>query len=178
MKKRKGFAVVIVLFFAFAISIVMFALFRHNSNLGTQTKLTIYQMQAYYLAQSCMQLAKLHIYLLPKEIFEFYQNKSENPETDVIDKCCSQLYFPLDMHGNERIKKDYDLFSNNNSDDNFPYEGYFNVQELKYILSDHDLKMTQDSYNIKVEAKVSLGKGKDFKQVLEENFIVSRFTGR
>ena len=51
MKKRKGFAIVVVMFFAFAISIIMFALLRHNSNLSSQTKLTIYQMQAYYLAQ-------------------------------------------------------------------------------------------------------------------------------
>ena len=59
--KRKGIAVVVVIFFAFAISIIMFTMFQSNTNLSNQTKQTIYAMQAYYLAHSCMQFGKLQI---------------------------------------------------------------------------------------------------------------------
>ena len=180
MKKRKGFAIVVVMFFAFAISIIMFALLRHNSNLTSQTKLTIYQMQAYYLAQSGMQLAKLHIYLLPKEIYNYYKNNPESSDNrNALDKCNSALYYPLDMKGTQRVKFKYDLFKNENTDDDiFPYEGNFNVTKLKYLLSDQNMKMTQDSYNIEIQASISMGKGKEKNITLEENFIVSRFAGR
>lgn len=179
MKRRKGFAIVVIIFFAFVLAIIMFTLFRSNTNLSTQTKKTMYQMQAFYLAQSGLQLAKLHIYLLPKEIFNYYGN---NPESDdsrnALSKCESRLYYPLDMYG-ERVNFKYDLYDNQNSkDDDFPYEGNFVVNKLKYLLSDDNMKMTQDSYRIEIEATVKLGKQKEFTDQLQENFIVSRFTGR
>ena len=74
MAKRKGIAIMIVLFFAFAVGIVMFSMFQTNTNLSNQTKKTIYAMQAYYLAHSCMQFGKLQISLLPKEIYDYYGN--------------------------------------------------------------------------------------------------------
>ena len=176
MKNRKGIAVVIVIFFAFAISIIMFTMFQSNSNLTSQTKNTLYQMQAFYLAQSCIQFAKLHIYLLPKEMYDVYEN-DPNSNKNALSTCDSSSCSGFVMTG-DSVKKDYDLFNGNNADGNFPYEGKFGVKKLKYLMSDQNMKMTQDSYHIEVESEISLGKNKNYKETLSEDFIVSRFIGR
>ena len=70
LNKRKGIAVVLVLLFAISIAIIMFTVIKSTTNLGFQTKQTIYEMQAYYLAHSAMQYGKLLISLMPKEIMQ------------------------------------------------------------------------------------------------------------
>ena len=177
MKNRKGLAVVIVIFFAFAIGIIMFAMFNSNTNLTNQTKQTIYQMQAYYLAQSGMQFAKLHIYLLPKEIYNFYGNTTDQNVGNALDKCESRLFQCLSMD-NKNDK--YDLFTNGKSpDEDFPYKGEFKVKNLKYLLSNNNMKMVQDSYQIIVSSKIDHeSKDKKFQDEIEEQFVVSRSTRR
>ena len=176
MKNRKGIAVVIVIFFAFAISIIMFTMFQSNSNLTSQTKRALYQMQAFYLAQSCVQLAKLHIYLLPKEMYDYYEN-TPNSDRNALSKCDS-TNMPAFHMGDNDVTNGYDLFNGNNANGTFPYEGRFKVEKLVYLLSNQNMKMTQDSYHIEVESYIKLGKDKEYTEKVNEDFIVSRFIGR
>lgn len=181
MKKRKGFAIVVVIFFAFAISIFMSTMISSNSSLTNQTKMTIYQMQASYLAQSCLQFAKLHIYLLPKEVYNYYQNNmNDSSKVYALDSVNSGNYLRLDLSNS--VKNDYDLFiSGKCAPEDFPYSGDFKVDKLKYMLSNDNMKMVQDSYHISVTASIwhgNKGKGREFTETIEEDFIVSRFAGR
>ncbi len=179
MKKnnRKGMAVVVVLFFAFAIAIIMFFMLRSNTNLNHQTKQTLYEMQANYLAQSAMQYGKLQIFLLPKEIYDYYSKNTG--ASDCFDKCDSDLLPPLAMSAFYDPKAKYDLFENGKSPDlAFPYGGKFAITKCDYLLSNANMRMVQDSYRLEVEASISHGQKKDKSDTLSEEFIVSRFTGR
>lgn len=177
-KNKKGLAIVVVMAFAFGIAIIMFAMVQSSSNLTAQTKRTIYQMQASYLAQSCIQFAKLHIFLLPKEMYNYY--KDDRSKTDSLENCQASLLPGIGMKNDNDISNDYDLFENDRAPvGKFPFKGDFHVEELKYLLSNDNMKMVQDNYHIKVFADVDLGKGKTFKtDPVEEDFIVSRFSGR
>lgn len=176
-KKRSGMAVMVVLFFAFAIGIIMFFMVRSSSNLGFQTKQTLYEMQAYYLAQSAMQYAKLHITLLPKEIYDYYGNGANTG--NALDKIDSDLLPPMAMTAFYDQTSKYDLYNESTSTDLvFPYAGRFYVENLEYLLSSDDMKMVQDSYRVKVHSEISHGKDKKHNDELEEEFVVSRYTGR
>ena len=174
---RKGIAVVVVIFFAFAIGIIMFAMFQSNTNLSYQTKQTIYAMQAYYLAHSGMQFGKLQISLLPKEIYDFYDNGA-NTGNALMNSESSSL---IDMSMENGKFPGYDLFKPNKApDDKFHYNGAFKISQLDYVLSNDDMKMVQDSYRLTVMAKIQHDdRGeKQFIDTLSEEFIVSRFSGR
>lgn len=174
---KKGMAVVVVLFFAFAIAIIMFFMLQSNSNLTNQTKQTLYEMQANYLAQSAMQYGKLQIYLLPKEIYEYYSSNSG--ASDCFDKCDSDYLPPLAMSAFYDPKSKYDLFENDKAPDlAFPYGGKFAITKCEYILSNANMKMVQDSYRLEVEASIAHGQKKEKSDTLSEDFIVSRYTGR
>jgi hypothetical protein len=175
MAKRKGIAIMIVLFFAFAVGIVMFSMFQANTNLSNQTKKTIYAMQAYYLAHSCMQFGKLQISLLPKEIYDYYGNGGNSGNALALTESGNIL--SMAMEG--AVLEGYDLYKpNKDPNDKFPYEGRFKITNLEYVLSNDDMKMVQDSYRLHVEAYVSHGRNKEFTDSMTEEFVVSRFSGR
>ena len=174
---RKGIAVVVVIFFAFAIGIIMFTMLQSNTNLSSQTKQTIYAMQAYYLAHSCMQFGKLQISLLPKEIYDYYDNGANSGNALLNSESSSIM--PMAMENGKFAG--YDLFKENKApDDKFPYNGAFKISKLEYVPSNDDMKMVQDSYRLSVMAKIQHDDrgDKQFIDTLDEEFIVSRYSGR
>ncbi|MGM0598906.1 MAG: hypothetical protein ACQETH_03705 [Candidatus Rifleibacteriota bacterium] len=176
MKNKKGIAIVVVLFFAFAIAIILFFMAQSNTNLAFQNKQTLYQMQAYYLAHSGMQHAKLQLKLLPKETYEyFYKGGAGNP-FEYID---SSAHAPLAMGAEYKdVHKNYDLFAGNAPDDGVPYAGNYRVVSCELLGSHDSMKMVQDGYKLEVKAEIdSGGKGKQFSDSLTEEVYVARFTG-
>ena len=174
---RKGIAVVVVIFFAFAIGIIMFTMFQSNTNLSNQTKQTIYAMQAYYLAHSALQFGKLQISLLPKEIYDYYDNGANSGNALLNSESSSIM--PMAMENGKF--PGYDLFKPNKApDDKYPYNGAFKINKLEYVLSNDDMKMVQDSYRLSVMAKIQHDDrgDKQFIDNLNEEFIVSRYSGR
>ena len=177
MANRKGIAVVVVLFFAFAIGIIMFSLYQSNTNLSYQTKMTIYEMQAYYLAHSGMQFGKLQISLFPKEIYDYYKNGSNSG--NALGTVDSSLLNSMAMDTHAKV--DYDLFDESRSPDGtFPYMGSFVITNLEYVVSNDDMKMVQDSYRLTVDSRIQHDTrgDKSFSDELVEEFTISRFTGR
>ena len=173
---RKGIAVVVVVFFAFAIGIIMFFMLRSNTNLNFQTKMALYELQANYLAHSAMQFGKLHIYLLPREIYEYYKADSGG---NCLDKCESSNFPSMALSAFYDLKAKYDLFDTSKSPDNaFPYGGDFAITKCEHLLANEKMKMVQDSYRISVVANVKSGRDKEKGDSISEEFIVSRYSGR
>lgn len=175
MSKRRGIAIVVVLFFAFSIAIMLFFMARSNTNLAYQNKQTVYQMQAYYLAHSALQHSKLQLRLLPKETYEFFSLGGSGNPYRYVD---SSQYPPLAMGVFSQEKIGYDLFEDGKApDEQFPYGGKYWVDDLQ-LDGSHDLmKMTQDGYKIVVKSQIFGGKNKTFDDDLEEVVVVSRYTG-
>ncbi len=175
MTSRQGVAIVVVLFFAFSIAIILFFMLHSNTNLAFQNKQTVYQMQAYYLAHSGMQHAKLQLRLLPKETYEFFaKNGTGNPYGDID----SSNYPPTAMGVFGKNNTTYDLFKTGCApDEKFPYGGKYYVEELELLGSHDRMKMVQDGYRIAIKAQVDGGRGKTFDEELTEELIVSRYTG-
>jgi hypothetical protein len=175
MKNRKGIAIVVVLFFSFSIAVILFFMAQSNTNLAFQNKQTLYQMQAYYLAHSAMQHAKLQLHLLPKETYEFFSLGGSGNPYRAID---SSMYPPTAMGVFSKEKANYDLFKKDSApDENFPYGGKYWVEDMQ-LHGSHDLmKMVQDGYKIQVKSEIDGGKSKSFSDELTEVIIVSRFTG-
>ncbi len=175
MNDRNGVAIVVVLFFAFSIAVILFFMAHSNTNLAYQNKQTLYQMQAYYLAQSGMQHAKLQLRLLPKETYEFFAGSgSGNPYADID----SSNYPPTAMGVFSKDSASYDLFKSGMAPDNkFPYGGRYLVDRFELLGSHDRMKMVQDGYKIVVKAEVDGGRGKTFAEELSEDIIVSRYTG-
>ncbi len=173
--KRHGVAIVVVLFFAFSIAIILFFMLHSNTNLAYQNKQTLYQMQAYYLAHSAMQHAKLQLRLLPKETYEFFaKNGTGNPYADID----SSNYPPTAMGVFSNKNAGYDLFKPDKcSDEKFPYGGKYHVETLELQGSHDRMKMVQDGYKVVVKAEIDGGRGKTFSEELAEEMIVSRYTG-
>ncbi|MBU1107410.1 MAG: hypothetical protein KKB51_12125 [Candidatus Riflebacteria bacterium] len=175
MHKKSGIAVVVVLFFAFSISTIFFFMAHSNTNLAFQNKQTVYQMQAYYLAHSGMQHAKLQLRLLPKETFDFFDKNGSGNALDDID---SSRHVPTAMGVFKSEQASYDLFSEAKSPDNmFPYGGKYYVESLGLTGSHNRMKMIQDGYKLVVKSEVDSGPSKKFETELVEEIIVSRFTG-
>lgn len=175
MLNRNGVAIVVVLFFAFSIAIILFFMAHSNTNLAFQNKQTLYQMQAYYLAHSGMQHAKLQLRLLPKETYEFFaKNGTGNPFADID----SSNYPPTAMGVFSKDKTGYDLFKAGKApDEQFPYGGRYNVDNIELLGSHDRMKMVQDGYKLVIKAQIDGGRGKTFSEELSEELIVSRFTG-
>ncbi len=175
MNDKKGMAIVVVLFFSFSVAIILFFMAQSNTNLAFQNKQTLYQMQAYYLAHSAMQHAKLQLKLLPKETYEFFFLGGSGNPYQSID---SSNYPPLAMGVFSQDKQGYDLFKPGKSPpEKFPYGGHYWVESMQLHGSHDQMKMVQDGYKIKVKSTVDGGKNKTFEDELEEVVIVSRFTG-
>jgi len=175
MYERSGIAVVVVLFFAFSIATIFFFMAHSNTNLAYQNKQTVYQMQAYYLAHSGMQHAKLQLRLLPKETFEYFnQGGIGNPLEDID----SSKHIPTAMGVFKAEQASYDLFTAGKSPDgSFPYGGRYHVDSISLTGSHNRMKMVQDGYKMKIMAEVDSGPHKKFSTDLDEEMIVSRFTG-
>ncbi|OGK06509.1 MAG: hypothetical protein A2W80_17595 [Candidatus Riflebacteria bacterium GWC2_50_8] len=175
MNKKSGIAVVVVLFFAFSIATIFFFMAHSNTNLAYQNKQTIYQMQAYYLAHSGMQHAKLQLRLLPKETYEFF---SAGGSTNVLVDVDSSQHIPIAMGAFKNQQASYDLFKEGKAPDNtFPYGGKYHVESIELTGSHNRMKMIQDGYRVVVKAEVDSGPTKTFSTDLTEEMIVSRFTG-
>ena len=175
MKDRRGMAIVVVLFFAFSIAIILFFMASSNTNLAYQNKQTLYQMQAYYLAHSGMQHAKLQLRMLPKETYDFFSKSGTgNPYADID----SSNYPPTAMGVFSKNNAGYDLFKPDKApDEKFPYGGRYFIDKLELLGSHDRMKMVQDGYRIVVKASVDGGRGKTFEEEIGEELIVSRFTG-
>lgn len=175
---KRGLAIVVVLFFSFSIGILLFFMSRANIALSYQSRKTIRQMQAYYLAHSAMQHAKLQLKLLPKECQTFFSSAGTGNPFSNID---TTTILPLSMGGGV-WKPDmgkYDLFSPDNCDDDaFPYAGRYWVSSIEFQTSDSGMKLIQDGYVIEVESEVKGGSSdhKSAKDELSETIIVSRYT--
>ncbi len=175
MRKKSGIAVVLVLFFAFSIAIIFFFMAHSNTNLAYQNKQTLYQMQAYYLAHSGMQHAKLKIRLLPKELYEFFKADGSGNPLDDID---STIHVQLAMGVFKNEQESYDLFATGKApDESFPYGGKYKVESIELTGSHKSMKMIQDGYRVIVKAEVDSGTTKKSSDELSEEMIVSRFTG-
>lgn len=154
MNNRKGLAVAVVLFFAFAVGIMMSAVLKSSSNTNFVTKRAINELQADYLAQSSMLLAKYYIKLFPTELYYFYlahyygnfKDKSKYKK-DFSEREKKEHALRLTMGGvcscsNEAInppvyKADYDLFKDC-SFQNYRYDPYvysFEIDEIEYKAS-------------------------------------------
>lgn len=175
MRKKSGIAVVVVLFFAFAMATIFFFMAHSNTNLAYQNKQTLYQMQAYYLAHSGMQHAKLKIRLMPKELYEFFKNGgTDNPLEDVN----STEHLQLAMGSFQTSQEEYDLFDESKStDEMFPYGGNYIVESVELTGSHDGMKMVQDGYRLLVKSEVDNGLNKKYEDELTEEIIISRFTG-
>lgn len=175
MFNRSGIAVVVVLFFAFSIAIIFSFMAQSNTNLAYQNKQTLYSMQAYYLAHSGMQHAKLQLRLLPKETYDFFsQGGTGNPLEDID----SSKHIPTAMGVFKAEQSSYDLFSPGKSPDgSFPYGGKYYVDSVSLTGSHNRMKMIQDGYKLVIKSEVDSGPQKRFSDELSEELIVSRFTG-
>lgn len=182
--KKKGVALILVLFFAISIFIILFFMSQSNTNLALQNKQALYQMQAYYLAHSASQHAKLHLRLLPRETYDYFENGGI-PE-EALSYINSSNFSPTSMEG-EDVKLGYDLFKANASPkDKFPYGAEYKVDRLDHTGAHENMKMIQDAYELFVSASVWFGKkpsgvtnersrGADV--TLNEEMTISRFTG-
>jgi hypothetical protein len=174
-KNNRGVAMVVIVFFAFAIAIILFTMIRSNTNLSYQNKNTIKALQANYLVHSAIQHAKLHLKLLPREVYVYFQ---ANPtSTDALTKIDSTQYPPIDLGPWKKEKINYDLFKAGAAKDNeTPYGGSYRVTSIECLTIDNDAKLVQDNYRVKVESIVYLNNDK-FEDSLTEEFSVSRHTG-
>lgn len=175
MQKRKGVAIVVVLFFCMSIAIILFFMASSNSNLAYQNKQTLNQMQAYYLAHSGMQHVKLRLRLLPKETYDFFaKNGIGNPFRDVD----SSMFPPLNLGDYNDNKAKYDLFKENSApDQGFPVGGRYYVESISLQGSHDSMKMVQDGYRIVLKSEFDGGQKRKFNDELIEEITVSRFTG-
>ncbi len=176
MKKNRGMAIVIVLAFAIVISIMLFVLVANTGNISSQNKQLISYLQAYYLAHSSIQIAKLQLKLLPKETFDFYNDKkSGNPYINIDSNNQFPLYLTTSLDKSYR----YDLYNPSLCDDEVsPFTGSFRVDELKFEGSHNNMKLVQDGYKIKVSARVKDKQEKKLPDLeIDESLIVARFTG-
>jgi len=175
MRKKSGIAVVLVLFFAFSIATIFFFMAHSNTNLAYQNKQTLYQMQAYYLAHSGMQHAKLKIRLLPKELYEFFKAGGSGNPLDDVD---STIHIQLAMGTFKTQQEAYDLFEDGKApDQSFPYAGNYRVESIELTGSHKSMKMIQDGYRVIVKSESDNGYNKKSTDEMTEEMIISRFTG-
>lgn len=173
-RPRRGMAVVVVLAFAVIVGILLFALVSSSTNIGSQNKLTLHQLQAYYLAHSGMQHVQLKLRLLPRETFEAFAGGSDpNPYADVSsDDQASLLVCP---------NGPFDLFTEQVPKDAEPFRGSYRCESFRLSGTHRRMKLVQDAYRIKIVAEVYPKFPASLKNhvadVIDEEIIVSRFTG-
>ena len=174
-KPKRGLVMVMVLFFAFAMAIVLCVLLSSNSTIGQQNKNMLRQLQAYYLTQSGVQHTFLKIRLLPKETFELLKAGGTGVFADVGS----------DNHPDLRLDPvtgvaAFDLFGSDPGPRQSPYRGTYSLVNIGLSGSHKGMKLAQDAYEFEIRAEVfpyfpKSEKGRVADTVREEVFI-SRFT--
>lgn len=164
-------AVAVVLVFALAIALFMYALIGSGTNLAVQNKKTLGQLQAYYLAQSALQHAMLKLRFLPKETFEAFNAGATKPYPDVES----------DLHPQIRFTKpagdDWTLYAVGADDGASPVDGKYELKAIRLDSSLDGMSMVQDGYELEVEATVKGTGGMTHTDSVKEQIIISRFTG-
>ena len=189
---KKGLAIVVVVFFAFAVGIFMAALLKASSNVYFLTKRTIHEMQVDYLLRSGVQMAKLYVNLFPIEMYNYYKDMYSK-ENQMKQKAEDYQFCPLDgLCGTECFNPPdtknpkYDLFSKEKGIGFTPYNYEFGVTKVLYVNSQGNREKgvaargESDTYRVVVEASVNnddQGKKKKiyFSKETTEEFIISRY---
>ena len=156
---KSGMAIPIVLIFAFITSGLLAILLSTGSRTMEHNKLTLYNMQAHYLAQSALQHLKLKLQHLPRETrlaltsgqstppFTFNVYSPRRPVTD---------FAGINHPGN--YVSNYTLFGANTPGENqSPIHGYYQFVSLQPEATARDF--VQESYIATVTARVSCGCG-------------------
>ena len=175
MKNRKGVAVMVVLFFCFAIATVLYVLISSNVNLAYQNRKTLLQLQAYYMAHSGLQHAKLKLRLLPKETFDVFSGGGNFPVKDLDSSLQGVLNVSCALGDKFTLFDDAVQILPTDS----PYQGRYWVEsgDIRLSSSHKSMALVQDGYQIKVNGTVVAGMKKEGAETIEEEVIVSRFSG-
>ncbi len=172
---RRGMVLVMVIFFIFAVSIGLFMLTQTNTLIGTQTRSTLRQLQAYYIAQSGLQHQLLKLKLLPREAYEAMKTTAGAQEFAQDVKSDNDMLLAF----RECSPAEADAFTlfdaSTSPPQRSPYPAEYVIEELQPGKSHLNMKFAQDSYVIRVKAVVNAHpKAED---VIEEEVIISRYTG-
>ncbi|NLI78752.1 MAG: hypothetical protein GX442_20220 [Candidatus Riflebacteria bacterium] len=170
MGRRRGLAVVVVLFFGFAMGLLVYFLIGANANLSLQNRKTIGQLQAYYLAHSAFQHVQLKLRLLPQETYDAFEGGAGSPYPDVD----SDLH-PAIRFGPAAPKAS--LFDSDQIVPEDPFDGRYQLVKLTFDSSTQAMKHVQDGYSVEVRATAKGNAQMTFEETLSEKVIVSRFTG-
>lgn len=178
---RSGMAILLVVSFAFITAIVLFVLITSGTNVMSQNKLTLYNLQAHYLAQSAIQHQKLKLQHLP---LETYTAISQG-----VDPYIAPYGAPIvnstrraitDFSGDNKGTYDpnYSLFAASDPPDtSSPIRGRYKLISLE--LEATQIRYGHDAYIIKVLGEVSADHRTDFPFIeeLTERVFVSRAGG-
>lgn len=175
MHNRQGMVLVMVIFFVFAVSIGLVMLTQTNTLIGSQTKITLRQLQAYYVAQSGLQHQLLKLKLLPREAYEALKTPAGAQE--YARDVSSDNDFLLAFRECTPAEADsFTLFDEAASpNQRSPLPGQYIIDELQPGKSHLNMKFAQDSYLIKVRGTVTAHPRAE--DILEEEVIISRFSG-
>lgn len=173
---RSGMAILLVVSFAFITAIVLFVLITSGTSVMSQNKLTLYNLQAHYLAQSAIQHQKLKLQHLPLETYTAI-SQGVDPYEMIIDSTRRAI---TDFSGENRgtYDPDYSLFAASDpSDTSSPIRGRYRLISLE--LEATQVRYGHDAYIIKVVGEVSADHRTDFpfNEELTERVFVSRAGG-
>ncbi|MBF0543604.1 MAG: hypothetical protein HQM08_04185 [Candidatus Riflebacteria bacterium] len=173
-KKKSAIAMVIVLFFAFAVGVALSMVIRANTTIFSQNKNTLRQLQAYYLAWSGLNHALMKIRLLPRETYAALKSTGINSFSDIDNTTQQQLCF----YGPG--EKSYDLFDYNSCPDaTSPFVGDYQLNKISLEGSHEGKSFAQDSYHIEVSSTVfpyTNNTNVKSTDLIAEDVIISRFS--
>lgn len=170
----------VVLFFAITIGIGLFFLLSTGSNVAMQNRKTLHQLQAYYIAQSGIQHTELALKLLPLDMFKSLKKNEVRDIIENINTENNQATIKIYASPSSQDRDSFDLFFESPPDDEFPYSAEYKLEAISLESSYKGMKGTQDGYKMKVTGTVFpyFERAKSpCSEVIEEDFIVSRFTG-
>ncbi len=174
MNKRRGMAIIVILFMAFAIGIILAVMVKSNSNLVLQNKTTLRNLQAYYLAQSGVQHTLLKLRLLPKECYQQIESGLDNDFFDVSSEDHAALGLSPATDGN------YDLFTGDPGENQSPYRGMYELTDLSLKSLVKGMKFAMDGYDLTVKSEVQplfpRNPAVKFTDEIKEEVLLSRFT--
>ena len=157
--RKKGIALVVIIFFGFCLAIVLFAMVNANSNLKFQNVSAINELQLQYLNLSAVQFAKFYVKSLPL--------KSKSGITLLDSTVSPGLDMILDKY-----KPDFSLVRQNINNNDFPYGGDFKLS----VEPKDDSENYQISYTVNVTSRIKY-KNITKKDEYEEKFSISRTSG-
>jgi len=167
--KRRGMAMVCILAFAVAMSMLLFVLVQSNSNVTAQNRRNLRQMQAHFLALSGIQHAKVKLRLLPKETMEAFQaGLAPYPDVD------------SDLHADMMVRatgEGFTLFQGDPPRSANPYTGRYLLQTLVHEAAHEDMALVQDAFAVEIDGTVTPRTGERYTEKIRERLFVSRWTG-